>query len=444
MGLATVTRRPRRTLLAGLACVAVAAVVPSLVLHGGGRSATPPIVLAGAAGGVDSSFNANGVVVQPGSNGATGVAIVPAGVRGAGDTVVSGGDGTHFQVARFASTGHLDPTFGGGITNALVGGASAVTVIPPGVPGAGDVVAVGYLTGSTCGGAQFPIPVVAEYLSTGVLNGAFGSGGVVRTPCPTQGGRLYGVAVDHAGNIYATGVAFGTANAQSTLAVSVGATGHLNWNVAQVAGNPVAGHNPSASQANAAAFSPLSGDLIVAGSSLVNDIQYLTVSAFKTGALDPRFNETGSVMASNRPGSSAAGVTVLSNGNVVAAGSTGSNFLLAQFTGAGGVDTAFAGGQVVNRPSLGSTDGFSSIAYQPFGNLLSAAGTAGSGFGQRMVVAQYNATTGAPNTAFGVGGAVSHPFREFASSLSAVAVDASGRTTGAGARRSSTRCRGSG
>ncbi len=166
-------------------------------------------------------------------------------------------------------------------------------------------------------------------------------------------------------------------------------------------------------------------------SSLVNGVQYLTVSAFKTGALDPTFNETGSVMASNS-GSSAAGVTVLSNGNVVAAGSTGSNFLLAQFTGAGGVDTAFAGGQVVNRPSLGSTDGFSSIAYQPFGNLLSAAGTAGSGFGQRMVVAQYNATTGAPNTAFGVGGAVSHPFREFASSLSAVAVDASGRTTGAG------------
>ncbi len=91
----------------------------------------------------------------------------------------------------------------------------------------------------------------------GPSTGAFGAGGVVATPCPTQGGRLYGVAVDHAGNIYATGVAFGTANAQSTLAVSVGATGHLNWNVAgKSSGIPVSGHTPSASQASSAAFSP--------------------------------------------------------------------------------------------------------------------------------------------------------------------------------------------
>ena len=56
-------------------------------------------------------------------------------------------------------------------------------------------------------------------------------------------------------------------------------------------------------------------------------------------------------------------------------------------------------------------------------------GFAGTGFGKKMVVTQYNATTGAPNLSFGSGGAVVHSFGAFGSSLSAVAVDSRANKT---------------
>ncbi len=237
--------RPRRTLLAGLACIAIAAVVPSIILvqH---APTTPKAVLASSAGTPDGSFGGTGVVIQPGSNGATGVAVIPAGLPFAGDSVVSAGDGSHFQVARFTSGGGLDTSFGSGVTNAFAGQALGIAVVPPGATNAGDVVAVGYETGTICGGAQFPIPVVAEYLPNGSLNGAFNGTGMATLPCPVQGGELKGVAVDSTGKIYAAGVAFGSANAQSTLVANLTSSGGLLWSLASIVGNQVAGHSPTA------------------------------------------------------------------------------------------------------------------------------------------------------------------------------------------------------
>ncbi len=176
------------------------------------------------------------------------------------------------------------------------------------------------------------------------------------------------------------------------------------------------------------------GDLIAAGWSLANNTQYLTVSAFKNGAIDNTFNETGSAIIANRPGSTGAGVMVVpTTGKVVVVGNTGTTFLLAQFTSTGAADTTFgSSGQVANSPNLGLPDQLNAIAYQPFGNLLVAAGSAGSGFTKRMVVVQYNATNGAPNLSFGSGGAVAHSVGSFSSSLNGVAVQSDGKTIGAG------------
>jgi uncharacterized delta-60 repeat protein len=416
-----------------LACLAVAAVIPTVLLTQSRKSASPHLSLI-STGVADSTYARTGTVLVPGSNGASGVTVVPAGLPAAGDAVVSGGDGTHFQVGRFTAGGQLDTSFGHGLTNYFLGQANAVAVIPPGLPNAGDVVAAGYRTGSTCG-SQFPTPVVAEYTSGGLLNTAFGSGGIAAiTPCPTGGAQLTGVAVDPAGNIDVAGAAFGTSNAASTLAASVTKSGSTAWSTSTVVGTPISSQAPTASQANAVAVSAVTGDVVTAGYSLIGGQKYLTVAAFKNGALDPAFNETGFVTTTNRPTSSAAGVVVLPNGNIVVAGSATARFLLAQYTKTGSVDSAFgSSGQAYNSPNLNATDALTGIAYQPYGNTLSAVGLLVTGAPVRdMVTVQYNAASGAPNLQFGSVGAVVHKFA-FDSALSAVAVQSDGKTVAAGA-----------
>jgi uncharacterized delta-60 repeat protein len=458
--LAAITRRrPARTLLAGLACLTSAAVISAVVVTQTKKSADPNLTLTSAAGAPDQTFNKSGTVALGGTSAATGVAIVPAGAQ-AGKIMVSAGDGTHFQVARFTAAGPLDTTFGGGLvsSDSLLGQAQAVAVTAAGV-----VVAAGYVTSvqsspsPTLCPAPFPTPAVVEYLATGVsagsLNPAFGTGGVATIPCPTpggptpggptQGGRFNGVTVDSAGNVYAAGEGYGTANTPSTLVAAFSSSGLTSWSTSDPPVGSTSLENAvgaTQSVANAVALSP-NGDVITAGSSVVGGTQKLTVAAFKetgNGSLDWATASGASGIAS--------GVTVLPNtspvptaqqGNIVAVGTNGSNFLLAQFNPKGSLDTSFGtGGLVVNSPNLNGIDALRAVSYQPQDHILSAAGSVTSGQNTNLVVAQYNAKTGAPNTSFGPSGvskngAVVESF-PFNSSMSAVTMDSSGRTLAAG------------
>jgi uncharacterized delta-60 repeat protein len=373
------------------------------------------------------------------------VALVPAGVAAAGDIVVSAGDGTHFQVARFTAAGRLDGSFGGGLISkaSLLGQAQAVAVVPACTPGAGDVIAAGYVSAIPSPNpnpplcpSQFPTPAVAEYLSNGSLNPNFpskGAGGVATVACPLHGGRFNGVTVDKAGNVYAAGEAFSSANSPSTLVAKFSPTGLGNWSTSTETGGP----QPTA---NAVAFTtavPLSpgGDVLTAGSMIVNGVEDLTVAAFTptTGVLDTNFGSGGVVTVANpnNLASLASGLTVLPKGNVVAVGVSGSRFIIAQFNPNGSTDTGFGGGNRVDSPSFNATDALASVSYQPSDNILAAAGFATSGANTNLVVTQYNAITGAVNTSFGSGGAVVRSF-PFSSSLSAVTMDGFGRTIAAG------------
>ena len=380
---------------------------------------------------VDTGFGRSGVVIQAGSNGASGVAVVPSGVAGAGSIVTAGSDGTHFQVARFTSAGALDASFGGGFSHALNGSARAVAVVAAGVSGAGDVVAAGSLAGSSCG-AQVPTPVVVEYLPNGTQNTHFGVNGVVKLACPAQGGVLNGVAVEPTGKIDVAGVAFGTAGATSMLVASMTSVGGSPTSATTLAGG-------TGAAANAVAFSAASGDVVAAGWALVSGVPHLTVAAFKSGVLDTAFDTTGFV-TSGVTGSSAGGVVALPNGNVVAAGTTnvnGGRFLLTAYSQTGAAAAGFgSGGQVSDSPALGTVDALSSLAFEPSTNLLSAAGFAGTSTAQSLVVAQYNASTGAANHSFGSGGAITRSFGSAAvpatASASSVAVSADGKTVAAG------------
>src|SRR5262249_2421968 len=154
----------------------------------------------------------------------------------------------------FTSAGAVDGTFAGGLTHYFPGAATAVTIVPRGLPGAGDVVAVGYENGSSCG-PQAPTPVVAEYLPNGPLNPGFGAShtGIAALTCPPQGGQLTGVAIEPTGTIDVAGEAFVEANTPSMLVARLTPAGVQLSSFSTLAGATTA-------QANAVAYSPSTGD----------------------------------------------------------------------------------------------------------------------------------------------------------------------------------------
>jgi hypothetical protein len=148
-------------------------------------------------------------------------------------------------------------------------------------------------------------------------------------------------------------------------------------------------------------------------------------------------------------GTRAEGVTIISSpdttavnaGNIVAVGTSGTHLVMAEFCATttdpnchsvGTLDTTFGNAGVVsNSPNTGSPDELRSVAYQSKGNVLNAAGFV-QGATKSMLLTQYSATSGLPNTSFGSKGALVRTSGQFDSSLSAVTVDSSGRTIGAG------------
>ena len=415
----------------------------SVVLTAPSSKHRAPAVLAAVS--VDPSFGKSGLVAQAGSNAATGVAIAPTGVAGAGDIYVAGGDNTHFQVARFTSSGALDTSFGGGIVNTFAGQGAAVTVVPAGVPHAGDVVAGGSSTqGSASGscGAGVPTPAVAEFTPNGSLDATFGSGGMAIVPCQSapsllaRDGLLTGVTVDAAGDIDVAGVAYGTSNTGATLVASFSATGAPRWSQVGILGAAVDSVTPAASQASALAFNPSSQDVVVTGSSQVSGQQYLTLAAFNasSGAVDHTFDETGVAQASNQPGSDGLAIVALGNGNLIVSGTVGAHPLLAAYGIAGTPVSSFgSAGQVVNNPAVNGMNSVGGIAYQSSGNVLTTAGSVGTGASQKMVVLQYNATTGAPNRSLGTNGVLTEQVGSFGSWLTSVAAQPDGKVVAAGA-----------
>ena len=173
------TRLSARTLLGGLACARSRRCAVPCTCTGAEVGHAAIVLAAGRPEAVDSSLRTPTVWSLTARRRRRVWPSLPAGVPRTDDTVVSGGDGTRFQVARFGLQGTSTRSFGGGITDALFGGASAVTVIPPECRA--------WRRGRRRLSHSIdlwrrPVPdtVVAEYLSTGSLTRAFGSGGVVR------------------------------------------------------------------------------------------------------------------------------------------------------------------------------------------------------------------------------------------------------------------------
>jgi uncharacterized delta-60 repeat protein len=161
----------------------------------------PPAVA--AAGDLDTTFGGDGRVVTGFAGSAGGSAVA---VQADGKVVVAGtvfpGDVQKFALARYEPSGALDPTFGGDgrVVTGFAGGASAqgtaVAIQPD-----GKIVAAGFVRPE---GAAFNKFALARYTSSGALDPTFGGDGKVVTGF-ADGAFASGVAIQTDGKIVAAG-----------------------------------------------------------------------------------------------------------------------------------------------------------------------------------------------------------------------------------------------
>ncbi len=415
-------------------------------------------------GSLDQSFGTGGTVSTPvtiGSHGARAVALQPDG------KIVAAGSNGGFRVVRYNSDGSLDSTFSGDGTVLTVLGSGlnefARAVV---VQSDGKIVAAGNVGN---GGAGFGL---VRYESNGVLDGSFGTAGIVLTDIFSSE-KAHALAIQPDGKLVAAGesyiggqwhfatvrystdgsldLTFGTGGVVTTTigsgargeAVLLQSDGKLvvagyfdNGSAEEFAlvrynsdGSPdttfgVGGTvtTPIGSDAEARAIVQQGdGKLVVAGTS---DYGFALVRYQPNGSLDLSFGNGGKVTTSVSGGSGLAwGIALESNGKIVVAGSNILDFALVRYLPDGTVDTGYTPG-IVSTPDVYSL----ALVQQADGKILSAGGQ----YPPPLPAVTRYLSDGSVDTSFGVDGMATADFGAAAQWFLDVAELSDGKIAAAG------------
>ena len=391
-------RRPLAAVVAAASLVAPLALIATV--PGGGVASAAP-------GALDPNFGSGGAIVSPNAApaSATGVVVLPS-----GQIAVSGGSSSQFEMSLYSSGG--TPAASPWPLTPFAGQAEAVT------SATGNVIAAGW-TASSTGTCSGQTPVVAVYTVGGAAVAGFPATGLTVCPSGATAGKFNSVAIEPDGDIVAAG----------TELVGPGATPQTF--VAWIPPNGTSG--PSViTQTTAVQYHGLSvtapgnEEAYVAGDS--NGVA--SVAAIKTTGLDTSsFNSGGPVpgLVTFPSAVAASGITTETSGPILVDGtaSSGGGFL-AELDTTGTLVSSFGSSGTVTTSSP-----LSAVAYQPLGNIITVAGTSGSGHSAQMMLEQFDGTHGAVNAPFGSGGLLTTSFAGPASAAS-VATQPDGKVLAAG------------
>jgi len=267
-----------------------------------------------ANGTLDTGFAAGGIRLTPAGTGATGLSAVALQPDG---KIVVGGYTTYANrdqiVARYDSSGTLDPTFGTNgqgyfeLNQSADESVNAVALQPD-----GKIVTAGY----TLNRSNYDF-IVARYTAVGALDLKFNDSGVQVTPIGTGFDSALSVAILPNGQILAAGVAT-WANADAVV-VRYNSDGSLDTGYAE------AGHRAIDLGSNEIAYSlaiQRDGKAVIAGGTEAGTADFLVARLNPNGSLDPTFHTTGvlTVDFANRYDNAAGGVVVQRDGKIVAGG----------------------------------------------------------------------------------------------------------------------------
>jgi uncharacterized delta-60 repeat protein len=344
-----------------------------------------------AGGKLDRSFGTGGKVLTDFGKVERLAAVT---VQADGKIVVAGDTGEilsgsfiegRFALARYTSSGKLDPTFGqGGKVVTEPGGnhdVAAAADIAQQSDGKIVVVGTAYYTDAS---RSYDDVAVVRYLNSGKLDLSFGTGGKVQTDMAKKGAdEPSAVAVQPDGKI-----------------VVVGRTSH----------------NGSAARAPLADF---------------GIVRYL-----RSGKLDPSFGTGGKVITDLQTNSDdwPHALAMAAGGKLVVAGSTAtkrpdgmvnldSNFGVVRYTASGRLDAGFGtAGKIITDLGRKSGDGASGVAIQPDGKIVVVgASDATHQYDTEFALIRYTAT-GKLDTSFGTSGKVLTAFGAETSDYAAAVV----------------------
>ncbi len=361
---------------------------------------------AGEPGTLDPTFGDGGVVwLKYPASGAHAVA-----VQGDGKIVVggfTGGSSGKFAIARLLPTGTVDTAFGaGGLVERQVGGlkseSRALAVLSD-----GRILVTGIAreVGSPTTFATIRL------LSSGSIDTAFGTNGVVITSIPGRDAYASSIAVQSDGKVLVGGHSEDAFNPEGTAdfeVVRYSADGMLDTSFG-TGGRATVDVAGTRDEPGVIAIGTTGAILVAGGSSATLDDPIhvnLAVARLTTGGvLDATFG-TGGRFATNFGGRQRAySVAIDSSGRPVLGGMNGTaaDFGVYRLTGAGALDTSFGDGGATSHDFAATFDAVIALIVQEDGKLL-AVGSSSAGFETGSIAAARYMPNGSLDSTFGTAG----------------------------------------
>jgi len=316
-------------------------------------------------------------------------------VQSNGYIVAGGNSNNSFALARYTGSGILDTAFGSsGLVTTTINGSEQINSIA--IQSADQKIVAG---GYSFDGSSNKF-CLARYNTNGTLDtGNFGgSNGYVQTLIGS-GASIGAIAIQSAdGKIVAVGNA--SISGVPTIVVARYNTdgtldttnfGSPNGYITITIGNVC-------SVSSVAIDS--SGNIIIAGTS---DNQFMMAKLNSSGTLVSSFGTNGTVTTAIGSSAQANGVAIDNSGNIVVVGSSNNKFTIAQYnSGTGALITSFGSSGIVTTP-IGTNSYANSVVIDGSGNIV-VAGTSDNNF----AVARYIDSTGALDTTFGGSGIITN------------------------------------
>jgi uncharacterized delta-60 repeat protein len=349
-------------------------------------------------GSLDTSFGLGGQVITRVGNTndfAKGVAIQSDGKIVVVGYSLNGGNKSDFAVVRYNADGLLDSSFGsGGKVTTQVGNST-------GAPRDDEAYAVSIQTdgkiivaGTAVNNSTYYDFALVRYNTNGLLDTAFGSGGIVTTAVGlhSDDDRAHALALQPDGKIVAAGDGGGSygdfavvrynTNGVLDTSFGLGGTGIVTTPI----GSYYDRGQALAIQAD--------GKIVVAGHYTTNSFgEAVAVVRYNTnGSLDATFGSGGKVTTEIGIFSYAYAVAIQSDGKIVAVGYNSAHFVVVRYRTDGSLDTSFGSGGIVTT-AIGASDQANAVAIQPDGKIVAAGYASVSITGNDFAVVRYDGTS---------------------------------------------------
>jgi uncharacterized delta-60 repeat protein len=339
-----------------------------------------------APGDLDRSFGTSGkVTLSLARDGSQGNAVL---VQPDGRILIGGwAYAKGFALARLLRDGSLDRSFGGGgvVTTNFPEGPAVITDLA--LERDGRIVATGLVEGFVA---------IARYRTDGTLDASFGRDGLVAARYRSSQTGAEGVAVDERGRILVAG----SASDRSWLLARFSPGGRLDPGFGRD-GWATVNFGFGEEGARDLALTPR-GRIVVAGT---GDARFALARFRRDGTIDPQFGAGGMVVVPGSFRGAATALSLLSGGDILAAGFSAGGFQLRRFLPSGRPDRAWGSGGRASGPHVDGN------AYDMVVASDGSAVLVGSAFSD-FTVARY-VRRGALDSTFGVDGVVHTRFPNY-------------------------------